>query len=260
MDFENKYDKIDSLSLRFYKARIYENMGPKDLRLRVRPLPFLLDIPKAEEKNLPVYPMFFSDQIIKGKTEKDSGSQADIVSILATPDFDKGYVVGLTQNFEGNLEKASNALFDFNAIKNYLSKRSVYPTDFTYDNLTVQHWHENVDKEGKVTGGLLECFNIKTGDKFLMSTQGWLLILTKEKVLIRCGSGSSDPSQAMAGKLFSAIEMTPSKIKMSSKTIEFDADAVRLGNRGLKLLGTTAGLIPVSVEGQSFIASQQVTF
>jgi hypothetical protein len=255
-DLINSPIPISSLS--FYKARIYKDLGAKDNRLQVRPIPELVGISTDEEENLPKFPCLFSDQVIKGKTEVDFGSEsADIVGIISVPDFSYGFVLGLINYSEGNTNQPMSNTYSFNDIKKFLNDRSCLPKDFDSKNIYIQHWNEYIDETGKDQGGLVEFFNNKTGEKFIMLTSGTVFALTKEKIFLRIGKGDSNPT---GGKQFSSITMEPASIRVITSSFIVDADNVKLGNHGLHLVGTYGTLIPTAVEGQNYIASQEVTF
>jgi hypothetical protein len=256
-DLSKRRKSASSDDLQFYKARIYKNVAVGDDRLQVRPIPQLADITEVE--CLPVFPPLQKGKIIRGKTEVEEGPiSADLVLIVSTPDFHFGYVIDVLNKFESNdLETKMSDSYDYDSLKTYLNDKQILPSSFSWEDLRFQHWSEEFDDNGETVGGICEFYNFRTGDKFILSTTGYIFALTGDKVLLRVGAGDSDP---LGGKKCSFLQMTPEKILFSGPCFQLDCELVRLSNGALKVLGTNAGLIPTAVDGQPIIASKGVFF
>jgi len=216
--------------MRVCRANIYEVLGPKDDRLKVRPLPYFANIDKEEEKNLPNYPPFFRGQVITGKSEKKDGTKAEQVWIACTPDFQLGYVLGKASAFGENTKSRYAWSYDYNKVKQFLHQRRALPSDFSYENLDVIRWYAS-DR-----GGMIELVNHKTGDWVLMNSSGSVVTVQQKKIYLRVGT---PPDPVSSGPVaFSMISMTPDKIHMKSPNVEIDAKDLVLGHHGLNLVGT----------------------
>lgn len=244
-------------NLKLYKAKIYKALGPNDDRLQVRIIPHMVDIPDNELNNLPKYPPFFKGQVVMGKTEVNDGRMlADTVQVVATPDFTQGFILGRTNFFGENSSAKMTDSYDFSQLKKFLTKRKILPDSFEYRNICVQNWNENFDKDGNATGGIIEFYNYKTGEKFIILTSGVIFALTQDKIYMRIGAGDSVPN---SGSKYSAMTMTSSKIHFKTAgNFEVDAAKVILGKRGMKLLSTSGGLIPMALDGQDITATSNV--
>lgn len=245
---ENAVNKLN-----FYKARLYKDLGAKDNRLQVRILPEMIDIPTNEEDNLPKFPPFFSNQVYKGKTEKEFGKDAaDIVGVIATPDFNYGFILGPVNLMEGNTSQKMSNTYAFSDIKSYLNQVQALPSNFNSDSIVVQNFSVYVDENSKNQDeySLVELFNYKTGDKVIMLTSGVVFVLSKNKIFMRAGVGDSNP---MGGKQFSSISVEPNQIKISTPLFQIDADQVKLGQEGYHLVGTLGTVIPTNVGGMPLV-------
>jgi hypothetical protein len=256
-DVKERQGETYSDNLKLYKARIYKVLGPKDDRLQVRIIPHMVDLPDSELSNLPRFPPFIKGQVIMGKTEVDDGALlADIVYVVATPDFQFGFVLGKTNYFGENTDSPMPDSYDFTQVKKFLTKRKILPDSFDYRNIVVQNWNENYDSDGNMTGGIMEFYNYKTGEKFILLTSGVIFALTQDKIYMRIGAGDS---QANTGSKYSAMTMTASSILFKTAgNFTIDAQKVILGKRGMKVLSTSGGLIPFACDGQDISAASNV--
>ncbi len=241
--------------LKFYRARLYKDLGVKDNRLQIRIIPHQVDIPKNEEANLPKFPALLSTKVFKGLTEVEDGiAKADIVGVIATEDFNYGFILGPINFFEGNTTQPMTNTYPFNEVKKYLNQISALPDNFESENIQVEHWHTLIGEDDKEYG-LIDLFNKRTGDKITMLTTGVVFVLSKDQIFLRVGAGDSFP---MGGKTFSSISMKPGKIKVTTPVFEIDADRVKLGNNNLNVVGTV-GTMPVATGGSPFMGIKNVT-
>lgn len=239
MDDRTALSKSDELYV--YKAKIYDNCRDGDDRLQVRILPYMAAIPDTDLVNLPRYPPFFKGQVIRGFTEKDDGvDKASLVFVIANSDFTFGYVMGLANSFPG---PAKDDLFlesyNFSRIKSFLTQRGINTSSFNYKDIVVQTL-TNSDQ-----GGLIEMYNFRTGEKFIVNKSGTCIVMNQNKIYLRVGS----PAETGSSPTFSKIEMTPADISMKANLINIDGKMIKLGSHGNFLAGF-GGILPVSVDGQ----------
>jgi hypothetical protein len=223
----------DELIIR--KAKIYKIMGPGDDRLQVLPLPEFMGLSDEEKENLPIYPMFFKGQVITGDPviDKSSTKETDpeFVWCMCTKDFSVGYILGRANNFGAEEKKtAYSKSYSWGDIQKFLSQRLALPDQFDYKNLIVNTFFAS-DK-----GGMIDCYNRKTGDWVLLNTTGAILTVQQKKIMMRVGSPPNPTSSGPVG--FSLLEMTGDKILMKSPNIELDATDLVLGKHALNLVGT----------------------
>lgn len=243
-----------SPELHFHRARVYKRGKFGDDRLQVRILPHFADIPDSELKNLPKFPCLFKNQVINCRQEAPSSErysngksvdgfdEADYVCVLCNDDFTYGYVVCLESVFYDYQETAHKDSWGFQYVRDYINNRGLGDKNFSYDNLVVQNMANTED------GGMLEFYNWKNGNKYIINRSGTCLMLLQDKAYIRVGSPSSTPGKKSA---FSAIEITSGKILMKTTSFDIDAENVTLGRHGQYLLGTAVSS-PFAAEGRNF--------
>lgn len=237
--------------LLFFKARLYKDLGEKDNRLQVRIIPFQEDIPENEEENLPKFPCFFSNEVYKGKTEKEFGKdQADIVGIIATKNFDYGYILGPINLFEGNTSQKMSNTYPFSEIRDFLNSVNALPKKFNSDSIVIENKRTFMD-DNKNEYSIVELFNYKTGDKMILLTSGIIFILSKDKIYMRAGGNKN--TNPTAGKSFSAISIEPNQIIIETPLLKMMADDVKLGDQGYHLVGTLGTVIPVTLQGNVLV-------
>lgn len=233
LDLNNRLANPCSDNLYIYKARVYRTLGPNDDRLQVRILPFMADIPKDELDNLPKYPSFFSGQVIAAYSEvKDGKKNASIVLVAATSDFTCGYVLGLANQWEGNIKAKFTRSYNFKSIKRFLTQRGVCPASFDYQDIMVE-----INIGNEKTGGCLRFYNIRTGDYFIVNKSGCIITVQQDKIYMRAGSPPSIPGTKVN---FSQITLTPTEIKFDTPLFNVNAKNLILGRHGLYLQGTNA--------------------
>lgn len=242
--------------LKIYKARVYKDLGVKDNRLQVRILPHQENIPIEEEENLPIFPCFFSDQVLKFFTEKaDGNAKATIIAVVATEDFQIGWILGPLNPTETNSSSQQSNVYPFEEIVKYLNKVQGLPEKWRPENVVVTHYHSYLENNS-TEYGLIDMYNKVTGDKVTMLTSGVVFVLSRNKILLRCGVG--DQTNPMAGKQFSSISIEPHQVKVSTPKFIVDADKVQLGNNGLNVLGTVGGIVPTYAEGVPIIGVSNI--
>lgn len=237
-------------NLYIYKARIYKTLGPNDDRLQVRILPFMADIPKDELDNLPKYPSFFKGQVIAGYSEdKDGKAKASTVLVAATSDFTCGFILGLANQWEGNLKAKFTGSYDFKGIKRFLTQRGACPASFDYKDIMVE-----VNIGDDATGGFMRFYNIRTGDYFVLNRSGCIITIQQDKIYMRAGSPPRNPGTKVN---FSQITITPNEIKFDTPLFNVNAKNLILGRHGLYLQGTNSE-IPTAVDMVSTVPIKNI--
>lgn len=240
--------------LHFHRARVYKRGKPGDDRLQVRILPQMSDIPKEEEDNLPKFPCLFRNQVLNCRQEATSSekystngksvdglSNADYVCVLCNDDFTFGYVVCLENAFYDYMSTPHSDSWGFQYIESYINNRGMGDSALDYQNLVVQAMPSTDD------GGMIEFYNWKNGNKYIINRSGACIMILQDKIYIRAGS----PGQNGAKNPFSAIEMSGDKIVIKTKLLEVNADNVILGHHGQYLLGTAVSS-SFAAEGRNF--------
>jgi hypothetical protein len=224
--------------MRMYRATIYDVLGGKkggDDRLQVLPLP-LTGIPEDEMKNLPRYPSLIKGTVITGLSIKADGKdKADQVWILATPDFQYGFVVGRTNAFGNGGDKKWPYSYNFKSVRDFLQGRQALPEDFDYSHYDV------IRMVMTDNGGMIEMSNHQNGDWILLNTSGSVITVQQQQIYMRVGTPPNPPSAGPVA--FSAIKMTPDKIWMKSPNCEIDSKNLVLGHHNLNLLACTNGFL-----------------
>jgi len=223
--------------LQIYRARIVNKPDAGDDRLQVRIVPHMIDIP--EKDLLPTYPPFFKGQVVTGKTEETDQKNADYVWVAAVPDFSIGFVMGLANSYEG-ASKFSRS-YNFKDLVQVLMKRGLVSDTLNYKDLFVQYW----------TDDYMEMVNFRTGDKFILQSNGNMIVMQQNQIFLRVGSGdaSETADNALAGvPPYSAIRMSRQEISIATPHLRVRASNITLGDRGLYVLGS-ASILPIHVEG-----------
>ena len=225
-----------STSLKFYKARIYDNGKDGDDRIQVRIIPYMIDYEESECGDLPRYPALLRGMVFNGYTEKNPNpktKKADEVMVLATNDFTVGYIVGFVNMFYNCSSTPYQDDYGFLNVQSYLSTRGL--NAINYEDLVVDNWISTDE------GGYIEFHNFKTGDKYIINESGNCFAILSDKIYIRAGSpngtqngGSDNP--------FSTLTMTNTDITLKSKSISLDAENLSLGHSGHYVLGTISSL------------------
>lgn len=246
-DTNTRNGSENDVRLQFYRARVYNTLDENDDRLQVRILPFMENISTLEEANLPCFPSIRKGEVMHLRSEKAVGKEkADYVMVLANNHFTIGYIFCKLNECSGpNKSYAHLFSCQFSKMQDYLSKKDQDISNFNYEDIYVTNWDFD-----ETTGGYVDCYNIKTGDKYILNSSGTLIVIAQNKVYINVGSPAKNINDSND---FSDVEITPSKIEMRSRNIVIDAkDNLRLGTHGLKLAGFS-GVIPANFKGQSII-------
>ena len=253
LDFnQRKANGEDELKL--YKAIIYSTLGPGDDRLQVLPL-VLEGINESEMKNLPRYPSWVKGQVVTGKSiKKDGKDKADRVWIVASSDFQVGYVIGKCNAFGENTSEKWPYSYNYREIKDFLYGRQCLPKDFTIENY--DRW-DVVKMVMTDEGGMIEICNNRNGEWALINTSGSMITIQQQKIYIRTGSPPNPPSSGPAG--FSAITMTPDKILIKCSNFELDSKKTILGHNNLMITGTPSEPFILGTNGNMAIAIPEIT-
>jgi hypothetical protein len=254
-----------------YKCALYDVLGPNDDRLRVRILPYMMDIDETELDDLPAYPPFFRGQVVTGITEIEYGKEkCDVLWCIATPDFQTGFILGKANAFGANTKQKYPYSYNFGEIKKYLDNRHATPDDFDYEHIVIRlktgsedylsdkeaEAYKDPKNKGKSqgslpAGGVIELYNYLTGDYVLLNTSGSVLCVMQHQIYIRVGTPSASGG---GGSTFSAIKLTADEINLKAPRIFLDGKKVMLGSAGLNVLGTISSS-PVHAEGVPLVPS-----
>jgi len=236
--------------LHIYRARAVSNPDPGDDRLQVRILPHMADI--METALLPYYPPFFKGNVIVSKTEEIDKEEAEYVWVAALPDFSLGFVLGVANSFEasGASEKFSRS-YDYRAVHQGLSRRNLIPKYLDYKNLYVQYW----------TDQYLEMVDFRHGDKYIIQSNGNMIVMETNQIYLRVGSGSLDEAEenlSASVPRYSAIRMSRQEIRITTPSLSIKAGQISFGDKNLNLLAT-ASLAPIFVEGATLHPQKHMT-
>lgn len=219
--FTNSFDeneRRDSLQLR--KAKIVELMKDDDNRIRVRVLG--LNSNAEDKDNLPCFFPFFQGTYTPG-------DEGDVIWVVCTRDCQQGYYLGQMPIFTSNKSYISKTAYGYKQIKKFLQQRKACPKDFSYKNIVIDKC--TMSKEG----GIVEGYNRKTGDWFLINSTGSIITVQQGRVYIRVGSPANPISSGPTG--FSSIEMMTDQVEVKTPNFIVNADKVVLGHHGLNLAG-----------------------
>ena len=239
-DDKERQPKPYADELRIYRARIVSKPDPGDDRLQVRPVPYMADI--QETNLLPYYPPFFKGQVIVGKSEDRDQKAADYVWIAALPDFTMGFVLGLANAYESSDPAAKfSQSYDFTALNTGMANRGLIPTYLDYKNLYVQYWTDNY----------LEMVDFRHGDKYIIQSNGTMIVMEMNQIYLRVGSGSTqeaidNPNASVPP--FSAIRMSREEMDIVTPRLVIRAGEIKFGDKQLYLLGSSSPT-PIFVEG-----------
>ena len=235
--------------LHIYRARIVSKPDPGDDRLQVRIVPHMADIQETEL--LPYYPPFFKGQVITGKTENTDQKAADYVWVAALPDFSLGFILGLANSYEdsGAGIKYSGS-YDYKSLFAALTKRALI-SSLDYKDLHVQFW----------TDAYLEMVNRKNGDKYIIQSNGNMIVMKTEEIYLRVGSGSSDEAGDNLNSSvapFSAIRMSRNEMDLITPRLVIRASEIKMGDKGLNVMAASAPL-PIFSEGLTMHPQTNIT-
>lgn len=219
--FNNEFDaseKRDAFQLR--RAKIVEILGDKDDRIRVRVLG--LNTGVEDKDNLPCFFPFFQGTFTPGDVD-------DLTWVVCTPDCQQGYYLGPVQIFTNNQKYIRTTAYNYQKIKTFLQQRKACPADFEYENIVIDKCVMS-DK-----GGIVEGYNRKTGDWFLLNSTGAIITVQQQRIYIRVGSPPNPISSGPVG--FSSLEMTTDQVEFKTPNFIVNADKVVLGHHGMNLAG-----------------------
>lgn len=235
------------------RAKVYKLCGDgnkiKDDRIQVKVLPNLLGIPKEEYDNLPKYPPLFAGTFRPYNSIYDDGEdKCDLVWVICTKDCQVGYILG-PYNPEGSFtDKKYKDSYNWKNIKTFLKQRQALPGSFSYNDIVV------VTAVQTPTGGMIEGYNRKTGEWFILNSTGAIITVQQNQIYMRVGSPPDPVSAGPAA--FSAITMTTDKVLIKSTNFELDCEDVVLGKNGLNAGGI---LGPVPCIGKNGVPVEPVT-
>ena len=132
-----------------------------------------------------------------------------------------------------------------------LAKRGLIPSYLDYKNLAVQYW----------TDAYLEMVDFRNGDKYILQSNGNMIVMQANQIFLRVGSGSADeaadnPNASIPP--YSSIRMSRTEINIASPVIRLRAGQIVLGDKGLNVLGS-ASSAPIFVEGATLHPQEHIT-
>ena len=241
------------LDLHIYRARVHDVGKAGDDRLQVRIMPFMADYPKTDDDNLPRFPCMFKGTVLNCFTElapNPDTKMPDWVFVAATQDFTVGYVIGVANQFYSCNDTPFVDSYGYKYVQNFISSRGLDTSFVNYDEMVVEKWITTKD------GGMIEMYNYKTGEKYLINTSGTCIMMQFDKIYMRVGNPSGRNSSAT--EKFSLMEITGGEISFKTDLFNVDAKKVVLGHHGLSVVGTT-GSMGVSMEGVDFNPVTNIT-
>lgn len=247
-----------SMELKIYRARVHDVGKEGDDRLQVRIMPYMADYSDLENDNLPRYPYMFKGQVLTCFTELNpdkATGQPDWVFVAATEDFTVGYVMGLANQFYTCNSTPFLDSYGYKKVQNFISSRGLDTNAVNYDEMVIEKWI-TTSSPNDLTGGMVEMYNYKTGEKYIILTSGTCFIMQYDKIYMRVGnpSGSKSPTT----EAFSQIQIDAHQIEFKTELFNVDAKNVVLGHHGLNIVGTT-GSLGVSMEGVDFNPITSIT-
>lgn len=191
-----------------YLAEIVSDSSESDSRLQVRPLPQMENIPSTL---CPVYPYFFRDEALTGKT-------GELVWIVSNTDFTVGYVLGPanynTYSYQTGVFEDQSIPVDLKqAINDSLVQLKSEKLSFV--NLKVTFWNEDC----------IHFIERSNGGFIIAYRSGAIHIFKESEVLLRIGN---------------------SKIYMNSDTITIAADSLNLQSESVGLGRNPTGSVLIT--------------
>jgi hypothetical protein len=260
LTIKNRQADAGTDELYFYRGRIYNHCGPNDDRLQVRIMPHLAAVPDNEVENLPCYPSFFKGEVIQGLSEVENGKErADFVGVIATPDLQFGYVLGLMNDMQG-VGKKERHINNYNlngkgGLKDFLARRGLLPSSFEYKDIVMTRCVNEMDEDDQALGGQFELYNKKTGDYFIILSSGTMFTLQTGRACLRVGSPGQTASQKVP---FSKILLEPGKLSFEAPTIEFNYKSLILGKHGKHPLSTLGSYSSIAWDGMDIGAIDNI--
>lgn len=231
--------------LKFYPATLYDILGKSDSRLKIRILPIMADI--EDPDLLPTFPCLFKNTILNGYSEvKDGITKAENLLVLSNEDFTFGWVVCKSNIFSNNdSTDESNLEFqnpNFDLMKKNLERCRVdgIQPDTTYENLIVQTLVFENDKDSAQKGGMIEFYNFRTGEKFIIHSSGTGMAITAGGIRLFAGNQATDEKVESASGKFSYLELTPNKLTLNVNQVDFVAKHISFGGGNRYLLASTS--------------------
>lgn len=236
--------------LHIYRAKIVKKPDPGDDRLQVRIVPHMADI--EETALLPYYPPFFKGQVVVGRSEDVNKQAADYVWVAALPDFSLGFVLGLANAYEGSgaSDKYTQS-YNYKATHEALSRRKLLPDYIDYRNLFVQYW----------TDSYLEMVDFRHGDKYILQSNGNMIVMEKNQIYLRVGSGNEDEANDNPNASvppFSAIRMSRTELSIVTPNLKVRAGQITFGDKNLHLLAS-ASTNAIFVEGATLHPQKNIS-
>lgn len=246
----------ENSQLFFRRAIIYDNMNAKSDMLRVRPIPDMVGFP---EDDLPLYSSFNPTTLVKGVSEKDTGSidKATQIWIICTDDYKVGWVFGeANQQYAPETKKVDDP-WAFNALKTHVLRQHLKESGAKYTELKIlfsnarfvnAYDSAGIDDNPSTAVGL-DVVNVRTGERWMMLQSGTSISLTQNEICLRVGSPDNSPS---------FLKIKPSGIEMTSDSIAiWGRNATSLGKHGMRIAGMLGA--PTGLDGSPLVPFPDLT-
>ena len=188
----------------FYLGKVVTVAQAKDVRLGVKVLPQMEDIPNEK---CPIWPSFFRDELY-------TGNEGDLVWVICDDEFSMGYVFGLANyNTYPDIDEFE---------KSYDNKNLSLPSDLrdgvrksilsidgvmlSLDNVKITYWDDNC----------IHYIERSSGMKVIAYKSGTLYMFKEDEFLIKIGS--------------TIMKMSASGFSVSSDAIKLQSSYVGLGD------------------------------
>lgn len=225
------------MDLKLHRARLYSLGKNGDDRATVRIWPEMADYGEDKASLLPKYAPFKKGTAIVGKTEVEDGTtNADFCWVVCSEDFEIGYIVDLASYQGDQTSKKYSGSYAFNKAKSFTQKLRAMTNRIVYTNIRVLYSTQGDN------GSMIMMTNFRTGDFYMILSSGTSVMINKERIMLRCGSGD--------GQAYSYITLVPNEIEIKASNIILDAEHMSLGKNGA-YLAAFSGEIPIAVNGQA---------
>lgn len=233
--------------LKFYEARIYSNPTPNDNRIKVRILPFM-ETESYDIDMLPSFPPLFKGTCLNGYSENNDGSKkAENVLVLSNSEWTFGWVIcksncfNINNSSEDGMVPWQNIGYDFikDNIQHLKFEKNLISPDYDFENLVIQTLV--FENEGNVKGGMIEFYNYKSGDKYILHSSGTGIAITAGGVKIFAGPQNLSGNEASLenGKC-SSITLEPDRLSIRCRDIVFDTNNISFGGGNRYILTSTS--------------------
>lgn len=224
------------------KARVVSCNEPGKDSLQVRILPNQISV--EDNSLLPWYAPLIKGQVIKCKSEIIDGKEnAESVWVVTNDEFNTGYVLDVCNEQASTIDGDMVGSIDYKSLFSHVSRLGLNTDKFKYEDLKVIFSSFTED------GGVIELYNFRTGDLFIINSSGAALALNQEMAVLRVGSPEGKRS---------IISLTPGEINIKANHIHLDGQTVTIGHHGMKVAMLPEGAQAIAVNGQAILAAENI--